>query len=440
MKRTKILIISYSYYPHSTPRAFRWTALAEYWALQGYSVDVISCKRPGMAVSEVRNGVSIHRSSDPMRLIKNQATARGSNGGREPTSLRRKRLVSKLRRWLLFVGESVWKATRWPDYACFWIPFACASASRLTKNKTFDILITVSHPFSSHIVGYFLYLKNKKIPWICDIGDPFSFATDTPVNFGRLYSRLNLKAEKGILTSAKAVTVTNEQAARKYVSDLGIIKDKIKTIPPLLSLDYALIEKARTAITLKPTRCRIVKFVFLGALYRGIRNPEYLLKLLKEIANRQGRPTFQMHFWGGVGECREDFDGHSDAQGKWLFVHDSVVRPEIGAVMAEADVLVNISNVTNYQLPSKLIEYAAFGKPILNISFSSYDCSALFMKKYPLFLNIMADRNVTEDSVKKVLRFMSEPSKINEDDILTFIKPYLSQTIAEQYMGALSEI
>ena len=56
--------------------------------------------------------------------------------------------------------------------------------------------------------------------------------------------------------------------------------------------------------------------------------------------------------------------------------------------MAEADVLVNIGNRTSYQLPSKVVEYAAFGKPILNFLASPDDSSAVFLSKYPFLLNV----------------------------------------------------
>ena len=45
----------------------------------------------------------------------------------------------------------------------------------------YDLIISVSLPFSSHIAAY---LINKKInkPWIMDIGDPFSLKSSAPEN------------------------------------------------------------------------------------------------------------------------------------------------------------------------------------------------------------------------------------------------------------------
>ena len=57
----KILIISYYYTPAISPRAFRWTTIAEYWAKKGEYVEVICSWEPGLARSEIINGVHIHR-------------------------------------------------------------------------------------------------------------------------------------------------------------------------------------------------------------------------------------------------------------------------------------------------------------------------------------------------------------------------------------------
>ena len=57
----KILIISYYYIPAISPRAFRWTIIAEYWAKQGEYIDVICSWEPGLARSEIINKVHVHR-------------------------------------------------------------------------------------------------------------------------------------------------------------------------------------------------------------------------------------------------------------------------------------------------------------------------------------------------------------------------------------------
>ncbi len=56
-----ILILSYFYTPDVSPRALRWSALAEHWAAQGQQVTVISAWEPGLPSEEVINGVCVYR-------------------------------------------------------------------------------------------------------------------------------------------------------------------------------------------------------------------------------------------------------------------------------------------------------------------------------------------------------------------------------------------
>ena len=57
----RVLIISYSYSPHITPRALRWSAIAAYLSRQEVAIDVICSWDPGSPRFETRNGVRIHR-------------------------------------------------------------------------------------------------------------------------------------------------------------------------------------------------------------------------------------------------------------------------------------------------------------------------------------------------------------------------------------------
>jgi hypothetical protein len=50
--------------------------------------------------------------------------------------------------------------------------------------------------------------------------------------------------------------------------------------------------------------------------------------------------------------------------------------------------LVNIGNATVAQIPSKVVEYVAAGKPILNVVTREDDSTAEFLKRYPLALTV----------------------------------------------------
>lgn len=76
--------------------------------------------------------------------------------------------------------------------------------------------------------------------------------------------------------------------------------------------------------------------------------------------------------------------------------------------MQSADILVNIGNTVENQIPSKLLTYISFGKPIINIMKSS-NCPTLeYMNRYPLSYNILETFDLIEKEAKKLESFIYE--------------------------------
>src|SRR5205807_2365935 len=108
------------------------------------------------------------------------------------------------------------------------------------------------------------------------IGDPFSLFDEIPLNNVALYRRLNHRAENTVLEHSDAVAVTVERCRTDYVAAFPASAGKIAVIPPLLSLP--------TTIHAAPNFARgQTHLVFIGTLYRGLRDPAYLLALFAAL-------------------------------------------------------------------------------------------------------------------------------------------------------------
>ena len=63
-------------------------------------------------------------------------------------------------------------------------------------------------------------------------------------------------------------------------------------------------------------------------------------------------------------------------------------KEEVARIYQEADILVNIGNAIDNQMPSKIFEYISTGKPILNF-YKVPNCPTLkYLNNYPLALNL----------------------------------------------------
>ena len=105
--------------------------------------------------------------------------------------------------------------------------------------------------------------------------------------------------------------------------------------------------------------------------------------------------------------------------------------------MSTADVFVNIGNATSYQLPSKVIEYACFGKPILNFSSSARDSSAAFLSGYPLWRNVQGESSEIDGRAVADFLRLDAGRRMEQAEIDKFIRPYTVDSIAGQYLSLL---
>jgi len=443
MDSERILIISHSYKPFLNPRAFRWSAIAEHWAGQGKDVDVITSWLPGLKRYELTNGVEVHRVggsiSERIRAILRPKERAATVHSIEKTNLSRRNILRRILGWVLtsaiFINDKLWKNIYWPDYACLWISPASTKALELCEMENYGTMISVSDPYSSHLAGKRVKSRYSDISWLVDIGDPFCFRHDCPANNHTLYGKLNHRKERRIFELADTISVTTETTGRKYAELFAHSAGKIKVIPPLMT---------ETALTNDGQRIlpenRNIKLVYIGTLYRSIRNPEYLLKLFKSLLSTHGKANVELHFFGGYDDCRDIFEPYQLLFSDSLFLHGLVSRAIVFKAMSEADILINIGNTNPDQLPSKLVEYAWLAKPIVNLHSVENDSSKEFLANYSALLNLDTRPNSSiEEQVRKLADFINRlPMKIDESFLRNWRKRFSVVTIAGEYLTVMN--
>lgn len=429
----RILIICYSYFPELTPRAFRWSAIAEWMVAHGHEVEIICSRNADLEELQVVNGVSVHRVGANTREIlkrwlgrESATTAATSRASGSVSSSVRGRFGNMLK---AIYGHTL-RRVLWPDFAGFWYFAARKAASNLLAKKRYDVVVSVSLPFTGHLVG--LALKRRHgVRWVVDIGDPFSFMSETPVNNHRLFRRLNFRAESNVLQNADAVSVTTEGTRSKYLQCFpDLTGDKISVIPPLF---VAPADVGRLApFFIGPPRIRLV---FAGTLYSQIRNPAALLELFNSLLSTSIGEQLELHFLGVINDCEPYFQKYRELIGSKIFLHGLVPRVSAVRAMMDATVLVNLGNSTAYQLPSKVVEYVMLGKPVLNITKLAADSSRIF------FFDSVGICTVTEqalsdddDEFARVKEFIENPPLSAQADVDRLTRIHGLESIAESYL------
>jgi hypothetical protein len=125
----KLLIISYSYAPDLTPRAFRWEKIVEHLATKGHQIDILCSGEPS-ATNEIHTekAVRIYKVRDWLlnassRVTPGAGVARPKSKGVWPIGI-----AGFIRK----VVRAIWRSTYWPDYAMGWVIPAILVARRLS--------------------------------------------------------------------------------------------------------------------------------------------------------------------------------------------------------------------------------------------------------------------------------------------------------------------
>jgi glycosyltransferase involved in cell wall biosynthesis len=399
----KLLIITYSYTPDLTPRAFRWSAVAERLAQKGHTVHVLCAAGSSSHDGRSEDGVAVHRVKDWLLNASSRVTPGAGAVAIAPRSAVGGLLYATLRKLV----RAVWRAVYWPDYACGWVIPAARTARSLCETNNYDWIISVSHPFSGHVVGMLAKAQTPQSKWFVDISDPYCLMREPSPNNRLFYAWISRAIEGRVIAGADAISVTTESTHRLYESEFPASIGKMHVIPPLLSI---------SGLDRPSTRQvdGVIRLVFVGTLYRRLRSPKHLLACVSALKTMLPQLRLELHFYGAVNDCGDDLASCPEVIRSCLFVHGMVCRENVVQAMIDADVLVNIGNDSESQLASKVIEYMAVGKPILNLVSIARDVSIGALADYPSTLTILRSGSEPDLEVIKALRdFVLNPCRVD---------------------------
>lgn len=375
------------------------------------------------------NGVHVHRTGfDSLKEVFYHAFGSNTARGRVGVLPQKTALAGRIAAWLY---RLVWRNICFPDDACLWYFPAKKRASQLLERHTFDALITVSLPFTGHLIGLFLKKRYPDITWLTDIGDPFSFSPN-PLNNSFLFQKINQRLERRVLETADCSIVTDEAMRQKYRTELGRqAVEKMQVIPPVLT-NIGL----RTSPLIAHRSPLIV--AYFGALYAPVRTPDALLDLLAQTFALYPdlRSQLEVHFYG---EIFPEFFEKLIAEPS-VRLHGLCSREAAWAAMQEADILLNIGNTTDFQLPSKAVDYLAAGKPVLNLSHTEHDLFADFLEKNipnkSLILNLKVESGrAGEEAVRRWLEWLgAEKTPVSREDLERRLEPFRVEQVAADYL------
>ncbi|WP_350600885.1 hypothetical protein [Pseudomonas sp. 65/3-MNA-CIBAN-0223] len=219
------------------------------------------------------------------------------------------------------------------------------------NRKDIDLTISIGLPFSTHLMTALAVktgkLQTKKL--VADYGDPFS---SNPSTLKPFYAK---SLERWTLHVFDMIAIPTENAIAAYKNVCPL--EKIVVIPQGYNINQD--------FTSHYKKHSVPNFCFAGNLYKKIRNPKSFFDYLTNIEKE-----FQFHIYTDFQntETIEILNEYREKLKNRLILHSQIPRQQCIKTLSEMDFLINFSNKSASQMPSKIIDYTLSSRPFINIS------------------------------------------------------------------------
>jgi len=239
-----------------------------------------------------------------------------------------------------------------PDVRSGWDRCAVRTVLRNVAGRI-DLIVSASGSCTAHLAASRL-ARTLGVPWLADYGDPWSHNPLRPASHFHI-RRWNEILERRALRLCSAITVTTEATRELFQNWLG------RVCPPVEVVPCGYTAPSTPAPAARPGRPTIL---YAGTAGVGSRDIRQFMRSLDAAAARCFR-TVAFELVGSVSPAFAAAGGrlpHLEIRSRaWVPYLESV------RALSGADALLLIGNTTSLQIPGKVFNYLASGRPIIYI-------------------------------------------------------------------------
>ncbi|MBK8954415.1 MAG: glycosyltransferase [Saprospiraceae bacterium] len=251
----------------------------------------------------------------------------------------------------------------WPDDKVF---FALLSLVYyiLFLRKRDDHIYTVSHPFSIHLVGYYLKKIHKQV-WTADIGDLFYL----PHQKAHPFKKWNPHFEQKVLSTCDHIRVNANSMRNYFAEKYHLDYAKFEVLPNGNRLDFS---------TLKRPTSGTLQLTFIGNTYEGIRDGLAEIDLFINLYTQFPEMQFNLQLLGMMySPLLQKIRPHSS----WIQTGICDSDEKLLAAYSTTHILLNFANKNYPGIPSKLDEYVASGIPVIHFCWEANDPGSIYLQE-----------------------------------------------------------
>jgi len=238
---------------------------------------------------------------------------------------------------------------------------------KLSKYNHYDIIFGTGGPFTNLFTAWAISVLTK-IPLVIDYRDPWTSPFPQKLSFkGIVFNRISRIVEGIITRKSSLVIVTTEKMKESMIETFPIVSHKIHTVlNGHTSYDDINVKYSRTIGK--------IRFVYTGKITKYYIPMKEFIESVKII--EKTRPDIydkiEFQFYGSLDKYSSTYFNNA------IIRYEGYInREDCQRIQSEADVLLSLDN-SDTQISTKLFEYIAGQRPILNITLRNSAADNLF--------------------------------------------------------------
>ncbi len=261
-----------------------------------------------------------------------------------------------------------------PDEHLLWSTAAAHTALRLTRDHSFDLLLTASFPYSCHLAGL-VVRHRRRMPWIADFADPW---VGLPFRGQDRGARrfLDARMEGAVLAHADAITLASPGMQR-------ILNQRHPELRGKLHQLHNTFDAQEFAGTLTPPERSTFEILFVGTFDSRATPPAPIVQGLRGALLRypNARDRLRVRVLGGADLASARYVRDQLGESRQLMSFEGyVTHAEAIQAMRRADLLfLSVAPGAHWHLTAKVFEYLASRRPIL-AAVPAGDCRDLLQR------------------------------------------------------------
>lgn len=390
----KILIITYYWPPSAGSGVQRWLKFSKYLPEFGFKPIIYTPENPHFSITdsglekEIHPDVSVikKRIWEPYKLAELFGKKKGGNQGLVNNSKK----ASLSFRILSYIRGNYFI----PDPRKFWVKPSVKYLEKYIETEKIKFLVTTGPPHSMHLIGLKLKQKFPDLKWVVDIRDPWS-----RFDFLKQYGSSKKALAKQSVLEAKVLDACDIVLSTSYsMKNLLVPFDHSKFHTITNGYD----DNDFRNMTSNSSSNKIT--IYHAGLMNNLRNPKNLWRVLNDLCvnNPDINDHLVIHLVGTIDpEVVQSIESFDHLKSK-LIIEGYKKHSDLISDYAQADILlllVNNSDNAAANIPGKLFEYMAVGKPILTISPEQTDAVKL-LSDYKKSISFDYEEVVDLDSIK----------------------------------------